>query len=81
MISTIAKTIRNPGAYATGKGTTAAIKAAFPDIGSFCTVTEVAVRIGKPSRQLNKRFAELVKSGFLSKRGTFGGVTDYIRNK
>ncbi len=56
-----------PGTYATGKGTTAKVKDYFSDLNCPYPVAEIASEIGVPSRQLSKRLAELVKTGFLTK--------------
>lgn len=52
-----------PGTFATGKGTTAQIKAFFEDLNCPYPTHEVAESIGKPARQLSKRMAELVAAG------------------
>ena len=62
--------------FGTGKGTSARILAAMSSGAAF-TVAEVAFNIGLPSRQLHKRFAELVKAGKIVSNGTFFGVKDY----
>lgn len=54
--------------FGTGKGTSQRIRdvfAAYP--GSVFLVKTIADRLGLPSRQLHKRFAELVKDGYLVK--------------
>jgi predicted HTH transcriptional regulator len=55
-----------PGSFATGKGTTQRIKDAYAE-RSFFTSKELGDKLGVPSRQLSKRLAELVKSGYLKK--------------
>lgn len=69
-----------PGSYATGKGTTAKIKTFFGDKISMYSSAEVAAAIGVESRQLSKRLAELVKSGFLKARtDVVGSKTQYFQ--
>ncbi len=60
--------------FGTGKGTTAKIKAVFTDFNIELNSEEIAIRVEVPSRQISKRLAELVKSGFLHK------FTDMGRN-
>lgn len=67
-----------PGTFATGKGTTAAIKVFFAERDFPHSVAEVASEIGKPARQLNKRFSELVASGYLKKTGKYNGKQEFI---
>lgn len=50
--------------FGTGKGTTARIKELFADRQCAYTSEEIAIDLGLPSRQISKRLAELVKSGF-----------------
>lgn len=54
-----------PGIYGTGKGTTAKIKGFFDARYADYSVKSIANVIGVDSRQLSKRLAELVKSGYL----------------
>lgn len=65
-----------PGTFATGKGTTALIIEKMADKHTR-TVAEAASELGLPARQLNKRFAELVKKGALIKAGTYLGHNEY----
>lgn len=62
-----------PGTYATGKGTTEAIRNFFNTHNMFSYTTHsVAFAIGVHSRQLSKRMNELVKQGFLTKEALPG---------
>lgn len=77
------KIIRNPGAFKVGKGITARIREQFDNLNCAYSVSEIAKDIGEAdkARQLNKRFAELVSSGYLKKATEKDvlGRTLYIR--
>jgi hypothetical protein len=73
------KTTSDNKGFGTGKGTTARIRNYFAAAWSVGSVKEVAATLDLPARQLNKRFAELVKAGYLVSNGRFNGSADYRR--
>lgn len=71
------------GTFATGKGTTAMIRDYFDNMNCSYSVSDFAADVGKDGqeRQLNKRFSELVKTGYLVKADAkdHNGNTLFVR--
>lgn len=63
----------SPGTFATGKGTTASIRYFFSERVCSYSAAEVAEALGVKPRQISKRLAELVKSGYLRHDGKEDG--------